>query len=186
MILLNIKQSFRNLKGNKLYSFINLAGLGVSTAFILLVAAYVRHAMIMDKFSGNVQNIYRVETTRLWEKPDTLKKKSFFDWLTPDADKQYQLVTPLILAEDLKRNFPEVKNVCRIKNMYQPVVKIKNQRFKEDGKQVAYVDKNFFSIFDLPLVNASQSNAFPDNNSVVISEKAAKNITEMKILSERY
>src|SRR6185503_7982029 len=118
--------------------------------------------------------LYRIEATKTWEKPDTGKSKGIFEWLAKDADKQYQLVTPVVLAEDLKRNFPEVKEVCRIKNTYQPVIKIGTNRFREDGKQVAYVDKNFFTLFDLPLINSSQSSAFSGNNSAVISEKAAK------------
>lgn len=174
MNFLNFKQSFRNLKRNKIYSFINLTGLGVAGAFILLIAVYTRHALTMDKFSDKVQTIYRIETTELWNKPDTSKKKGFFDWLAGSSDQHYQLVTPLILAEDLKQNFPEVKEACRIQGTYEPVIKVNNQRFKEADDKVAYVDKNFFSFFNLPLINAKQANAFSGNNSVVISERAAK------------
>ena len=174
MSLLNFKQSFRNLRRNKNYSFINLAGLGVSGAFLLLVAVYANHALRMDKFSNAVKNIYRIETTRYWDKPDTTKKKGFFDWLVKDADVQNQLVTPLVMAEDLKRNFPEIQQFCRVQNDFEPVVMIGNKRFKEDGKHIAYVDKNFFSMFDLPLLNTKKENAFPDVHTVVISERAAK------------
>ncbi|HLG38960.1 MAG TPA: FtsX-like permease family protein, partial [Chitinophagaceae bacterium] len=102
------------------------------------------------------------------------KSKGFFDWLAKDGEKKYQLVTPVILAEDLKINFPEVKEASRIKNMWEPVIKIGSERFKEDSKHAAYVDKNFFKLFDLPLITGQQSSAFSGNNSVVISETAAK------------
>jgi putative ABC transport system permease protein len=174
MNILNLKQSFRNLQRNKIYSFTNLASLGVASGFILLIAAYTRHALVMDKFSDKVQTIYRIEAAKSWNKPDTSKKKGFFDWLANTSNQQYQLVTPLILAEDLKQNFSEIKEVCRIQTTYEPVIKINNQRFKEDGKHVAFVDKNFFSFFDLRLINANQASAFSGNSSVVISERSAK------------
>ncbi len=174
MSVLDLKQSFRNLRRNKIYSFINLTGLGIASAFILLVAAYTRHALTMDKFPANVQSLYRIETNKNWGDTDTGKTKGVFDWLTKDANKQFQLVTPVILAEDLKRNFPEVSEVCRVKRMYEPVIKIGTSRYKEDGGHVAYVDKNFFKMFDLPLINVRPSSAFFGNNSAVITEKAAK------------
>lgn len=173
MRLLNVKQSFRNLGRNKVYSLVNGAGLGVSGAFILLVVVYISHALKMDKFSPALHSIYRVETSRLWSDPDT-SKKGFFDWLTKDAAVQKQLVTPLVLGEDLQKNFPEVRQFCRVQNDFEPVVLVGNKRFKEDGKHIAYVDKNFFSLFDLPLLTAKKEAAFPDNHSVVLSETAAR------------
>jgi hypothetical protein len=58
----------------------------VSGAFILLIAVYTRHALTMDRFSSKAENTYRIESTNLWRKPDTTKKKGFFDWLAKDAE----------------------------------------------------------------------------------------------------
>lgn len=171
---LNFKQAFRNLQRNKAYSLINLAGLGMAGAFVLLIAVYAVHALRTDKYSPALKNIYRIETARLWTKPDTAKKKGFFDWLAKEAEAQNQLVTPLVLAEDLGRNFSEIEQVCRIQNNYEPVVMVGNKRFKEKDKNVAWVDKNFFAVFGLPLLTAKQAAAFPDVHNVVISERAAK------------
>ena len=173
MNFLNIKYSLRNLGRNKIYSVINLIGLGVSGAFILLIALYVRHAVIMDKFSVNLENIYRVESADRWTKPDTTQK-GFFEWLAKSGEKKYQLVMPVILAEDMKRNFPEINSFCRINSTWEPVIVANNQQFNEESKQVVFVDKNFFSFFGLSLTNTNAGNAFTGNNSVVLSERAAK------------
>jgi putative ABC transport system permease protein len=149
-----------------------MVGLGVAGAFILLITVYTRHALTMDKFSDNVRKTYRIESTNVWRKPDTTKRKGFFDWLVKDAGQQYNLVTPWILADDLLQNFPEVKEVCRLVN-YTPEIMVGNQRFKEDKKNAVYVDKNFFSFFGLSLLNTTAEKAFPNNNTVVISEQAA-------------
>ena len=173
MSIFNFKHSIRNLRRNKIYSLINLLGLGAAGALILLIAVYIRHALVMDRFSANLTNIYRIESDHLWDKPDTAKK-GFFDWLTQDAKKKYQLVTPVIMAEELKRNFPEIKSFCRINQTWEPLIIANNQKFFEEGDRVVYVDKNFFSFFGLPLINANKDNAFNGNNSTVISEKMAK------------
>ena len=173
MNILNLKHSLRNLRRNKIYSLINLVGLGVSGAFILLIALYVRHAVIMDKYSASLKNVYRIEATDRWSKPDTTKK-GFFDWLARSGEKKYQLAMPVILAEDLERQFPEINSFCRINPSWEPVIVANGQQFDEESEKVVYVDKNFFSFFDLPLTNTNTANAFTSNNSVVISERAAK------------
>jgi len=174
MNILNIKHSFRNLARNRIYTLINLAGLGISSAFILLIALYVMHALVMDKYSANLKNIYRIETADRWSNPEKTRKTEFFDLLTKDAGEKRQLVTPIILAEDLKKNFPEVKDFCRINGSWEPVIIANDQKFSEDNKHVAYVDKNFFSFFGLPVINTNVQNAFANTNSVVISERSAK------------
>jgi hypothetical protein len=99
----------------------------------------------MDRFSSRAEKTYRIESTNLWRKPDTTKKKGFFDWLAKDAEQQYTLVTPWIMAEDLRRNFPEIKEACRILTT-SPVIMIGNQRFKEN-KKMRICRQKFFLLF---------------------------------------
>ncbi|MCR4849214.1 MAG: FtsX-like permease family protein [Bacteroidales bacterium] len=54
-------KSFLNfLKRNKLYSLINLVGLTVSMAFVLLLAVYVQRQLSTDAFQENADRIYLV------------------------------------------------------------------------------------------------------------------------------
>ncbi len=174
MITSGIKQAFRNLKRNKIYTSINVIGLGVSSAFIILVALYVKHAASMDKFSPQTKNIYRVELTDLFNASVNKPQTGFLNSLIKKAAEKNQITTPVTLAGDLKKNLPEIKNVTRFAYGYQPVIRINNQSFKEDGKQVAEVDENFFAFMGLPLVQGNIHQPFANNNSAVISETAAK------------
>ncbi|HWJ90527.1 MAG TPA: ABC transporter permease [Flavisolibacter sp.] len=174
MNLLNLKQSFRNLERNKIYSIINIAGIGMSTAFVLLVAAYVHNAMTLDHYSAEVKQLYRIEMNNLWSTEEPAAKKGFFDRLARGADEKLMLNTPVILAGDLKKNFPEIKDVCRITTFYDPVVRLSDRALKEGQGAVGLVDRNFFSVFGLSLVNGNAANAFLNNNSAVITESAAK------------
>ena len=55
-------KSFWNfLKRNKLYSIINLLGLTVSMAFVLLLAVYVQRQLSTDAFQKNADRIYLVK-----------------------------------------------------------------------------------------------------------------------------
>ena len=54
-------KSFWNfLMRNKLYALINLLGLTVSMAFVLLLAVYVQRQLSTDAFQGNADRIYLV------------------------------------------------------------------------------------------------------------------------------
>lgn len=175
MNIITIRQSIRNLRRNRIYSFINLAGLSISGAFIILVVLYVKHALQMDKYSTKTDNIYRIEMTQFsYEKKKEEPKKGFFDWLAKGSEKKNTLATPVILAGDLQKSLPEIEATTRLKRLYEPVLKFGTRSFRENGDGVAYVDKNFFSFFDLPLVYGNPTTAFSNKNSAVISQRAAK------------
>ena len=55
-----MKSFFNFLKRNKLYALINLLGLTVSMAFVLLLAVYVQRQLSTDAFQENADRIYLV------------------------------------------------------------------------------------------------------------------------------
>jgi putative ABC transport system permease protein len=174
MILINLKQAVRNLLRNKVYTFINLTGLAVSSAFVILVVLYIYHAFQMDMFSSATKNIHRIEMTDLFNASQQQKPKGIFNQLAADANYRFQTATPLILADDLKKNFTEVTDVTRFNKGWNPIIRVNNQSFREDGSKIARVDRNFFSFMDLPLMQGNKVTPFDSKNSVVITERAAK------------
>src|SRR5437763_11984696 len=54
------KIALRNLSRNKVYSFINIAGLSIGLACAMLIILYVKDEVSYDRFLKNVSNIYRV------------------------------------------------------------------------------------------------------------------------------
>lgn len=171
---INLKQAFRNLQRNKIYTVVNLAGLGIATAFIILVSLFIHHALQIDRYSTRTKNIHRIELTDLFNVSTSKPQTGFFDRLAQSATERYQVATPLILAQELKKTFPEIKDVTRFQKSWSPVVRVNNQSFKEEGKNVAQVDGNFFSFLDLSLVQGNRAKPFATKNSVVITERAAK------------
>jgi putative ABC transport system permease protein len=174
MLKINLKLAIRNIFRNKLYTAINIIGLGVASAFCILVYLYVKNERSFDRFHHDQDRMFRVEQTNLFasfsrEKP----QKSFFSFLMKNEEQNNMIQTPTIFATDLKRNFPEVENAVRIESLGDPVVRIGNQSFKEKGN-AAYVDKDFFETFSFPLLQGSPSTALAGHNQVVISERLAK------------
>lgn len=176
MLKTNLKLALRNIFRNKLYAAINIAGLSIASAFCILVYMYVGNERSFDNFHKDGDNLYRVEETNFFASMEREKpKKSFFSFLVSDDDKQKNLITtPMALGVDLKSNLPEVQNAVRIKTMYNPVIRIANQSYKEKQDNCAYVDADFFQTFSFPLVEGNPASVLADNKSVVISESLAK------------
>lgn len=173
-MLINLKQSFRNLKRNKVYSFINLAGLAVACAFVILTVLYVQDENSCDKFHKEGRNLYRLELTNLFNFGESEPQKSFFSFLYKDDQARNMIRIPITLPEDIKQNFPEVKNFTRLKVWPEMVVRHNNQSFKVTGQNVAFAESNFFSVFSFPLIEGDAKTALLQPNNMVISEQAAK------------
>ena len=60
MIKNYFKIAIRNLRRNKVYSFINISGLSIGLACAMLILLYVKDEVSFDRFHSNVNNIYRV------------------------------------------------------------------------------------------------------------------------------
>jgi putative ABC transport system permease protein len=174
MLHTHLRHALRSLRRNSTYTLINFAGLGLACAFIILVVLFVGHETRIDTFHANSSRIYRIEMSNMSDLTDTTSGHGFFAALAGSAEEKNILVTPVVLAIDLKKNFPEIQDVVRMTTIWRPVVSIGYQNFAEDDKKVAYVDNSFFSVFSFPLLSGNPSNAFPDHNSVVLSESAAR------------
>jgi putative ABC transport system permease protein len=54
------KTAWRNLMKNKVFSFINIAGLSIGIAVSFVILMYVRDELSFDKFNVNANRIVRV------------------------------------------------------------------------------------------------------------------------------
>src|SRR5215831_2630939 len=119
------KTAWRNIRKNKLFSFINILGLslGIATCFIIML--YVQDELSYDRFNKNADNIARVIF-----RADV------------NGGKINESVTMPPLAQTMKKDFPEVKDATRVKNFGAPKITYNKKVFKDD--QFALVDPNFF------------------------------------------
>jgi putative ABC transport system permease protein len=149
MIKNYFKTAFRNLARNKIYSFINIAGLSIGLACAMLIMLYVKDEVSFDRFHKNVNNIYRVVSERG-------KYKSF--------------VTGLLQGPRFTQNVPGIKSFVRVQSGYEDIKK----GTEVQAQGLLYVDSNFFSVFTLPLLSGDAKTCLTEPHSIVLSEDAAK------------
>lgn len=172
MIKNYFKLALRNIGRKKLYTVINITGLGVASAFCILVYWYVQNERSFDKFHANGDQLYRVEVSDVFGGNNEETKKDFFSFLNKNSGQRNMIQTPVILAAELHKNFPEIEHALRIAPGYEIVVRVNNQSFKEVNNS-AYVDAEFFKVLSFPLKEGNPSSVLMERNQVVLSESAA-------------
>jgi putative ABC transport system permease protein len=124
-------KSFWNfLKKNKLYGAINLVGLTVSMAFVLLLAAYVQRQLSTDSFQKNADRIYVVAND---------DRVTMGYWL----DKH------------LKNNFPEIEKGCCVANIASASAFTIGGELVYGSTMAA--DSTFFEMFSYDLVQGNKA-----------------------------
>src|ERR1700744_4563310 len=92
-----IRVALRNLRKNKLYSAINIAGLAVGLAVFWLMGLYIADELTYDRASPNAQRIYRVVQSGSW------------------SGGSFKLaITPTPFAPALKKDYPEIEDAARL------------------------------------------------------------------------
>jgi putative ABC transport system permease protein len=146
--------AWRNLLRNKVYSFINIAGLSIGLACCMLIILYNKDEVSFDRFHENAKNIYRITTTSI------------------AADGKVEGtngITGMMPGPAFKREVPEVKDFVRVQSEQLPV-KVGTTIFDQEA---LYVDDNFFSVFTFPLIAGNKATALKDIHSVILSEEVA-------------
>lgn len=147
-----LKIAVRNLRRNKIYSIINIAGLSMGLACAMLILLYVKDEVSFDKFHNNVDNIYRIVST------------SYFQ-----GQEHKSGVTGLLQGPRFKKNVPGIESFLRVQNGSEDF-KIQTE---VQSKQLLYVDTNFFSVFTFPLISGNPKTCLTDPHSIVLSEEEA-------------
>jgi putative ABC transport system permease protein len=148
------KIALRKLKKNKLYAFVNIAGLTVGIASCLLIGLYVAHELSYDKFNKNADRIVRVT----------------MNYNFGDAPREVSL-TGTKVGPQLKRTFPSVTAFARTYKRTR-VVGYKTKLFEE--KNFMYADSSFFRIFSFSLYEGDAATVLNAPNKIVITKRAAK------------
>ena len=146
--------ALRNLVRHKLYSFINIAGLGVGISCAIFIILFVRDEVSYDKWISGSDHLYRVESTVTFAGQPP----------RPTANSAY----PVAVA--MGQEIPEVTGVTHV-TFQRLTVMIGDRQFLDPFH---VVDPNFFQLIKLPLVEGSAATVFSQADSVVLSEARAR------------
>ena len=140
-------KSFWNfLRKNKLYAAVNLVGLTVSMAFVLLLAVYIQRQLTTDSFQQNADRIYVVANE------DNVTMGYWLD-------------------KHLKNNFPEIEKGCCVANIASAAAfNIDGERVY--GSTMA-ADSTFFEMFSYDLVEGNKADWRVSQDRCMVSREFA-------------
>jgi putative ABC transport system permease protein len=150
-----LKITFRNIRKNKGYSFINISGLAIGMACCFLILIWVKDELSFDRFHANANAIYRVTEHQYDSSGD------YF----PVA------VTPWPLAEALKTDFPEITESARLRIVSGGLISYKDKKFYEND--FVAVDPSFLKMFSFPLIEGDLSTALTEPHTILITKETA-------------
>ncbi len=141
-----MKSFFNFLKRNKLYALINLLGLTISMAFVLLLAVYVQKQLSTDAFQENADRIFVITNE---------ESLNMGYWL----DKH------------LRNQFPEIEKSCAVCNYsFNEEFSIDGETVYGS---LTFADSCFFEMFSYDLVKGSKADWKISGDRCMVSEAFA-------------
>jgi ABC-type antimicrobial peptide transport system permease subunit len=146
--------TFRNLVKNKVFTLINIIGLGI--ALSICIVAFFNHMFNyeFDRTHLNFDRIYRVTSFRDMQ----------------GREQEYGLV-PATLGLEVKKDIPGIEKSARLMRSGSPV-KEGDDIF---STQISYVDPEFLEIFTFPIIIGDQK-SIENQGNVLISKKMASTL----------
>jgi len=149
------KTAWRSLWRQKVFSFINITGLGVGLSCCLLIVLFIRDELAFDKFHTHKGRIYRVlsEISKIGEKSGSVN-----------------ITNGWPLGRFMKEKYPEVEEMVYMRQPQYPI-KHNGQYFFEN---IISADESLFRVFSFPLLKGNPKTALAQPNTLVLTEKMAR------------
>ena len=151
-----IKVAIRSLWKQKGYSFLNIFGLALGMSCSLLILLWIRDERNMDGFHVNGDRIYLIY------------ERQYYDGKVTSG-----FYTPGILADQLKKDLPEVElsaGYTGFSWLNEYTFQVGNKILKEKGR---FAGADFFRMFSYPFVQGNPSTALTMPAGIAISRKMA-------------
>ncbi|MFA9372083.1 MAG: ABC transporter permease [Labilibaculum antarcticum] len=147
---------------NKKWFSINIIGIAIAFAVVLIVFSYTQKELSFDKFNSNADNIYRIQI----DKPGRANKLDQTDDISSASiDRNYII--------SLYDRFPSIKKIAFIGNLWQAKIQIGENEFSPEN--IYYTNETLFEVFDFQIVKGNRNNLLKKPNEVAISKEVALN-----------
>ncbi|WP_028298025.1 ABC transporter permease [Olivibacter sitiensis] len=156
MIKNYFKTAWRSLWKNKGYSAINIIGLAIGMAAVLIVSLWVQNQLQYDNFYTHKDDIYK-----LWNRYSDEGKVSVHDITSGPA------------AIALKEEYPEVEHAARMYWSTDRLLAYGDKSLKSIGNAV---DPSFLQVFGFPLLSGDATKPLDGQKSIVLTQQLAKRL----------
>ena len=148
------KITIRNIKRQKIFSFINILGLSVGLTCCILIYLYITDELSYDRFHKEGERIYRV-ISEWYERDGSINNRN-------DS-------TPSVMGSVIESFFPEVEKKVRFFTGWA-AVKSGEKIFRN---VVTFTDAPVFEMFSFRLKKGNPETVLDDVQSVVLTEEVA-------------
>jgi putative ABC transport system permease protein len=162
LLTYNLSLAFRQLRRNRLFSFINIIGLSISIAAVLIIAQYAGFHFNFDRYHKDFSSKFRIYSKNLEGNKISIESA----------------LTSYKLASLLKKEFPEVRSVTQLMptdSWFDCVLRYdsENGAVIHNEHKLFFADNQFFDTFTSSVIAGNLDNALSDPNSVVLTKSAA-------------
>lgn len=151
-----IKSAIRNFQKNWQYGSLNILGLAIAFATLILVTAYLYQERTYESFHQKADRIYRAT----------------YHFSNDSGYDVHFARVPSNYINELPNDIPEVEKLIRFQNKEQRYIRVGEDRFKP--KHAYITDPDIFEVFTLPLLAGNAATALIQPNSVVLTASMAK------------
>src|ERR1044072_6782006 len=148
------KIAWRNMTRNKAFSVVNILGLTLGMAASIFIILWVRDEWSIGKQYANSSFLYRI-----MEREFTSGK------VVADED------TPGLLAEELKKQFPEVVHAAGFTWGEGHVLTVNDKMLRQTGR---YAGADWLAMYNIPLLAGTPATALSSPSGIAISRKLAE------------
>lgn len=150
-----LRISFRQLRRNRVYSFINIAGLTVGLAGFVIVLLYLNFELSYDKWDSRLARVYKISER---------------------TDEEVLEQTPAPLARFLSQQVPAIEAATRVQPAGSFEVPLRAGDQKIFAKGSIEVDSLFFQVFPYRIIAGDKSNPLAKPNAIVITPTLSKKL----------
>ena len=152
------KIAFRNLAKNKVYSFINIAGLSVGVTVALLIGLWLWDELSFDKYYEHYDRIAQVKQN-----------------VTNNGEVQTWQTTPFPLAEELRKNYGDnFKHVVLSREDGDHMLARGERKFTKRGR---YFEPQITEMLSLKMLKGTRD-GLKEPASILLAESLAKALFE--------
>lgn len=156
MIKRTIISAFRQMKGNKVSSLINILGLALGMACAFITLLYVIGEFSYEKYQDHRDQLYRVVTRK-------------------EGNEKFLALNYGALPDVVRNEIPEVECATPLDVRYNRPFYVKTEKEYLLEKGTVYnVRPEYFDLFTIPLIEGNSGHLLDNPGSIVLSEEITK------------
>ncbi len=157
MLFNYLKISIRNFRKQRLFSGLNILGLGIGIAAVWLMVLYVADELSYDRFHAKADRVFRVTQEAQW------------------ATGSFKLApTSAPFAQALQHEYPEIEKTVRIST--EGGGRISFGEKQVDAHDIFFTDGSVFDVFSYPFIYGNPATALREPQKIVLTKTLAARI----------